>query len=258
MSACDDFLFFDLAEDWQQIASVFRESAVIGQRSNSPIPAFNLGVDIDNSYLAVLVQTTRGKPTWRFGGELRQTWDFPKGQESSVELGTIQSERTALSINKLELIKLIKPTSERFNLRYFPPPWFKDVIVIAWKYTGEVENFVKDTLFDIGNQIGIGTLDEPDNLLSKVDSLAETLSTSVDSINTAIQGLQEFQTGDFIEVLDAIERLNIDSNIVTQLNQLDAGIFTLFEALKNLIPASEANQLEQNLRTRLDLGEEFL
>lgn len=241
MSACEDFLFFDLPEDWEQIISVVKESEVIGDRSNKPIDAFDLGVNL-NSYLAILVQTTQGKPTWRFGGELRQVWNFPKGQQTSNNFGKIQSTRQVLSINKLQIIKLEKPTSDVFDLKYYPPPWFRDVIVIAWKYIGEVENFVKDTLFDIGNQLGIGTNENPDSLPKQIETLNNTLTN-----------LQ-----DFTAVIDAINGLNTDSNLLQQLNQLDAGIFTLFEALKNLIPESQASELESSLRTRLQLEDEFL
>ena len=252
MSACDDFLFFDLPEDWEQIISTVKVSEVIGDKSNKPIDAFDLGVNLNNSYLAVLIQTTQGKPTWRFGGELRQVWNFPKGQETNANLGKIQSNRQVLSINKLQIIKLEKPTSNTFDLRYYPPPWFRDVIVIAWKYIGEVENFVKDTLFDIGNQLGVGTTEPPSN------SVLTQIQTQIEALNNTLTDLQSFQSQDFVAVLDAINALNTDSNLLQQLNQLDAGIFTLFEALKNLIPESEASQLESNLRTRLDLQEEFL
>lgn len=252
MTACDDFLFFDLPEDWELIINIFKEAEIVGKTANSPINPFELEVNLDNSYLALLIQTTKGRPTWRFGGELRQVWDFPKGQQTNSNLGEIQSNRQVLSVNQLEIIKLQKPTLDSFALRYFPPPWFKDVIVIGWKYTGEIENFVKDTLFDIGNQLGVGTGEPPDN------SLLIQLQQKIDSLNTTVNSLQNLQTNDFNAVLDAIEALQTDGNLLQQLNQLDAGIFTLFEALKNLIPESEISQLETNLKTRLDLQEEFL
>ncbi len=50
----------------------------------------------------------------------------------------------------------------------------------------------------------------------------------------------------------------IDLNVVTQLNQLEAGIFTLFQSVKSLIPESEFNQLETDLRFSFELNEEFL
>ncbi len=60
MSACDDFLFFDLPEDWEQIISTVKVSEIIGDQSNKPIDAFDLGVNLNNSYLAILIQTTQG------------------------------------------------------------------------------------------------------------------------------------------------------------------------------------------------------
>ncbi len=253
-----DNVEFNLSDEWIQFVQESKTSEVVTPVSTQPIPEFSIGTQIENSYIAILIQTTQGKPTWRFGGELRQQWAFAAGADVSSQLALVASPRFGLGLNKLEIIPMLRPSIEPYQLIFKPPPWFKDVIVIAWRYTGEVENFVKDTLFDIGNQLGIGTGIQQDNLSNKIDLLNEVLNISVTSIQESIEGLQQFQTGDFIEVLSAIERLNIDSNIITQLNQLDAGIFTLFEALSNLIPASEATQLEQSLKTRLDLGEEFL
>lgn len=259
MSACDDFLFFDLPEDWEQIAQVIKQSEVIGNKSNKPIDAFDLGVNLDNSYVAVLIQTTQSKSSWRFGGELRQVWNFPKGQQTNSNFGKIKSSRQVLPINNLQIIKLVKPTSDTFDLRYYPPPWFKDVIVIAWRYIGEVENFVKDTLFDIGNQLGINDSGQSsNNILTEIQAQSELIRNSVADLNASVAALQDFQTQDFTAIIEAVNALNTDSNLLQQLNQLDAGIFTLFEALKNLIPQDQADQLEGSLRTRLDLQDEFL
>ncbi len=191
-----------------------------------------------------------GKPTWRYGGELRQVWNFPKGQETNSNLGKIQSSRQVLSINKLQIIKLEKPTSDTFDLRYYPPPWFRDVIVIAWKYNGEVENFVKDTLFDIGNSLSVANT-EPSGILADLQDQIATL-------NSTLQNFQDLQ-GDQIEILfQAIQDLEQNSNLIEQLNQLDAGVYTLFEALSLLIPSEQAQTIGTNLTTRLNLQEEFL
>ena len=80
-------------------------------------------------------------------------------------------------------------------------------------------------------------------VIEKKYNLADDLTLIKDQLST-IQ-LQE-------NVLEAI------SNLLLQLSQLDTGIFTIFEALTLLIPESETPQLESNLRTRLDLQEEFL
>ena len=68
MSACDDFLFFDLPEDWEQIARVVKQSEIVGNESNKPIDAFDLGVGLNNSYVAVLIQTTQGNLLGVLGG----------------------------------------------------------------------------------------------------------------------------------------------------------------------------------------------
>ncbi len=55
MSACDDFLFFDLPEDWEQIISTVKVSEVIGDKSHKPIDEFDLGVNLNNRPLAILI-----------------------------------------------------------------------------------------------------------------------------------------------------------------------------------------------------------
>lgn len=84
-----------------------------------------------------------------------------------------------------------------------------------------------------------------------------------ESLNFINQQLFDLSTSNLTTLTDKLTTIqdslgSIDTDVLAQLGQLDAGIFTLFEALKTLIPASEANSLEQSLKTRLDLGEEFL
>lgn len=258
MGACDDFIFFDLPEDWERIVNQSRTATIITETTHTPILPFDLGVNLAETYLAIFAQTTQGRPTWRFAGELRQVWEFPKGAQTSQTLSKIQSDPIPVFLDKLQIVELVTLTTGNFELKFQPPPWFKDVLVSVWKYNGEVDNFVKDTLFDIGNQLGVGTGGDPSSISALLETQSELITNSTETINTLISDLQASQEANYLDLIDAVNSLETDSNLLTQLNQLDAGIFTLFEAIRNLIPPSEANQLETTLRVRLDLNEEFL
>lgn len=46
--------------------------------------------------------------------------------------------------------------------------------------------------------------------------------------------------------------------ILAQLNQLDAGIYTLAEGLADLLPGDRGSEIRQQTQNRLDLNSEFL
>ena len=163
MGGCDDVINFDLSEEWEVVASVTKTAELIGENSHTPIPQISLDVNLTNTYVAVFATSTIDvKATWRYAGEIRQVYNFAAGGGSAA-LNKIQTEPTPLFINKLQVVEAKRVSDVPFDLRYQPPPWFKDCGVRVWRYTGERKNFVRDTLFDIGNQLGIGTTEVGEN-----------------------------------------------------------------------------------------------
>jgi hypothetical protein len=176
VSSLDDLIKFDLPEDWALTISRSETATIIKENTHSPIPAFDLGIQTTAPYVAIVVQTTQGKVTWKYGGELRQAWSFPSGAAIGGALNVAQSKENALFLNKVQLVKLNPNSLQPCRLRYLPPYWFKDVIIFGWEYRGTIENFVKDTLFDIGNKVGIGTLNLPDNIPNTLESIKQKLN----------------------------------------------------------------------------------
>lgn len=175
MSSLDDLIRFDIPENWELVINEIRVADFIGEESHSPIPPFDLGISLTSPYALIVVQTTQGKTTWKYAGEVRQTWNFPKGNPIGTQTSIAQSEPTQLFLNRVQLVELNPNSLQPFRLRYQPPYWFKDVIVFGWKYSGTIENFIKDSLFEIGNKVGIGTLNLPDNIPNILATIIQKL-----------------------------------------------------------------------------------
>ena len=163
MTAGQDLIFFDTPEDWDLIANRSFQAQIINENSHTPIPPQDLGVSLSEPYIAVVVGTGDGKPSWYFGGDIRQVYDFAPGSGNAI-LGAVQTEPTRLALNKLQVIDTGRISPDNYRLRYHPPYWFKSATIRVYKYVGDALNFVEDTLFSIGNALGI----DPNNPDGKI------------------------------------------------------------------------------------------
>ncbi|MDJ0593442.1 MAG: hypothetical protein QNJ72_26230 [Pleurocapsa sp. MO_226.B13] len=164
MSACQDLIFFDNSEDWELIVNETRDAVQVGENSYIPIGSFDLGVSIENKYVAVVASTTSGRPTWVFAGDITQVYDFAPGGSNPI-LGKVRPQPFKLFINRMQVIPTGRISPAPFRLQYTPPAWFKDVAIRVYAYTGDKLNFVEDALFDLGNALGIDP-NNPDGLVS--------------------------------------------------------------------------------------------
>jgi hypothetical protein len=183
MPAGTDLIYFNAPEDWELVTNETRTAEIINENSHTPIPSFDLGVSLNVDYIAVVAGTSLGKPNWFFAGDITQVYAFAPGAGNPV-LGSIKPERTRLAINRLQVVETNRISLDPFRLQYTPPSWFKNCTIRVYKYIGETENFVEDTLFDIGNALGI----DPNNPNGKI-TLA--LAAIRDEVRTSQQELSQ-------------------------------------------------------------------
>lgn len=244
MPAGTDLIFFDNSTDWELVANQVRNAQQVGENAYVPIPAFNLGLSLDTDYVAVVATTTSGKSTWQFAGDINQVYDFPVAPGNPV-LGTIQPIRTRLFINKLTLVETNRVSTDNFDLRYQPPYWFKDCAIRVYAYRGDKLNFVEDSLFQIGNALGVDE-NNPNGLL------ALSLAALRDDIDSSFNELKN----QLAEVDVASEDAQLA--LIEQINQLDAGVYTVIEAVGELLPTDRADSFKQSAQQRLNLDLGFL
>lgn len=232
--------------DWVEVANVTRSASLDESGKPQRIPSFNLNATIDKRFIAVQVTSIAAKSSWVAGGYISQKYNFP-GFSS-----TLTSHY--LKLNSINLLELKEADNYTSDLVFYPRIYFEDVQIKVWKYVGEEISFLENTLTDIQQSIDNVSLGEIDlsEIITKLNIISENLDNSyldlADDLADVIAQITETQQ----------ELANIDINVLTQLNQVDAGIFTLFEAIKNLIPPGESSDLEAALKIRLDLNEEFL
>ena len=218
MSVCDDFIAFDQSDDWEQIINITFTATILGESSYIPIGEKDLGITLTEPYIVIVVQPSEAKNTWKYGGEVRQTWSFATNNQTTNQVSVAQSKPTQLFINKPQVIATPKNSVDGFGLRYSSPTWFKQVTVIAWKYIGEIQNFTKDTLLDISNAINTGTSgnfaeisDRIEDLLTSVVTISERLTTIENAIatNTLSQETIDVIAGRLeLEVIEETSQIN--------------------------------------------------
>ena len=244
MSAGTDLIFFDNPEDWTTIVNTSRTAQSLPGNNFVPIPEFDLGVTLDEEYIAVIVGTTQGKPSWFLGGDISQSYNFAPGTGNSV-LGQIQPKRIRLALNRLQLVETNRVSTESFGLKYSPPYWFRDCTIRVYKYTGDKLNFVEDSLFDIGNALGV----DPNQNESLIGSQLQVIEELISDKFLELQLSREAE-----EQLDNLR----EQDLVRLVSQLDAGIYTVTEAVAELLPEDRAERYKEAAKNRLDLDLGFL
>ena len=244
MPAGTDLIFFDDSEDWRSVANVTREARLIATDRYAPIGSFDLGVELNTGYIAVVAGTTKGKDRWFFAGDITQVYKFPVAPANPV-LGQIKPQGTRLAINRLQLIETERVSTDNFRLQYTPPYWFRDCTIRVYSYVGDKINFVEDTLFDIGNALGTDPNTEGTALDIQFDLLEVLISEKFNQLRLENEQFQLANVQDRLDILD-------------QIGQLDAGIYTLAEGLADLLPNDRGSEIRQNAKNRLDLDLGFL
>ncbi len=187
MPAGQDLIFFGTPEDWSLIANVSKTSRTITENTHEPIAGFDLGVSLNEEYIAVIAGTTKGKSTWHFAGDIAQVYSFSPGAGNPL-LGKIQPTRTRLAINRLQLVETNRISTDSFRLKYTPPAWFKNCTVRVYKYTGDKLNFVEDTLFDIGKTLGIDPAHPEGKISLAFASLRNDFDQSFEALQRQLEG----------------------------------------------------------------------
>ena len=219
----DDF------RDWSLVATVIKDL------SRSKI--VNLGRRFESQYLIVRVSSREQKDTWNYGGKLWTT-SLVLGKEAKIH-------QIDLDLFEQELIQVPKLFNGKYSLLYQAPRYFPDVILKVWEYKGDI--------ISEGEQIDLTSVE------NKLDALTNLVNFVLNNLDDSYLNLANDLENTLNQITTIQNSLStIDLNVITQLNQLKAGIFTLFQSVRTLIPESEFNQLETDLRFSFELNEEFL
>lgn len=100
-----------------------------------------------------------------------------------------------------------------------------------------------------------GSIDEIASRLAAIESALNLLEDRTDFISDNLSDLQDIPS-QFDQLNTDITKNN--SLVFTQINQLDAGLFTLASSLGDLLSSDKKEQLESDIEKRLDLDEDFL
>lgn len=244
MPAGTDLIFFDESQDWEVVVNTSRTAQPLPGDRYVPIGSFDLGVELKTDYIAVVAGTTQGKTNWFFAGDITQVYNFAPGGTNPV-LGTIKPTRTRLAINRLQLVETNRVSTDNFRLQYTPPYWFRDCTIRVYQYTGEKLNFVEHSLFQIGNALGVDENREGGRIIEGLLALKLELENGFTELEEQLGG-------------NEVATEELQRELVVEVEQLKAGVFTLSEGLADLLPGDRGEQLRQQTQNRLDLDLGFL
>ncbi len=220
----------DSFRDWSLVATVIKDL------SRSKI--VNLGRRFESQYLIVRVSSRQQRDTWNYGGKLWTT-SLVLGKEAKIH-------QIDLDLFEQELIQVPKLFDGKYSLLYQAPRYFPDVTLKVWEYKGEI-------ITESSEQIDLT------NIENKLDGLANLVNFVLNNLDDSYLNLAG-ELGNTLNQITAVQSSlsTIDLNVVTQPLQLEAGIFTLFQSVRSLIPESEFTKLETDLRFFLELNEKFI
>ena len=188
MTAGQDLIFFDSPEDWEIVLDRTFNAVIVGENSYIPIPPQNLGLSLVEPYIAVIVTVSSKKKSWYFAGDIRQVYNFAPGSGNN-KLDIVQTERTRLAIDKLQVIDTGRIGPDNYDLSYHPPYWFKSCAIRVYKYTGDVLNFVEDSLFSIGNALGVDPNNPNGKLVLALAAIKDLINQRYDDLVARIDRL---------------------------------------------------------------------
>ena len=213
-------------QSWKLKATVIKN--IPSTEAGASIEPFTLSNTLSAEYLAIGVLVENSKKTWRDGGFVAQAFNFSSTGYDVPRKGLIRSQD--LLIDNVTIVKFPIIPNRKYTLYYFPNNYFDRVRIQVWEYIGESE--ANETKYTSLNQ-------------ESLDSISQLVESSVINNQIDVEQIASFSEQEKLE-------------IITQLSQIDAGIYTLAEGLATLLPDQQATQLLQNTKNRLDLNMGFL
>ena len=115
-------------------------------------------------------------------------------------------------------------------------------------------NSINEAVAD-GNGSNSNLDDEIISRLITMESSLNLLEDRTDSISSSLLGLENIP----LQFEQLTTEVNENNDLVlTQINQVDAGLFTLASSLGQLLPQEQRTQLQNDISIRLDLNDDFL
>lgn len=192
---------------------------------SSPTGLFNYhhftDLTLRSDALQIEITTSVASVEYKFGGELFQLWEFNNS--------TYQIAYRKLWMNNKNIVA-IEPVGNS-RLLYHPPTYLYNwtIDVKARRYEASSNN----AEIDFGE------------VLNRLDSLQQQFVLELEIINT-----------NAVDAFNSSTQQRLD--LLQQINQMDAGVYTLAEGIADLLPGDRGQEIRQNTQKRLNLDLGFL
>jgi hypothetical protein len=138
------------SNNWVLAYSTQKAAAQDATGAYFPISTISVPILLDSFFLAIRTDSQEKKATWKYGGSA--AYYLPTG----IGIGGVTESRFGevryLSLGEFTLCSVPKLANE-FELRIFPPYYFRDISVSVWMYTGAGEPTIEGKLDKIYDAI---------------------------------------------------------------------------------------------------------
>ena len=125
---------FSNANNWEPLYEVSKVANIVNSDppSYDPIPPFFCPLQFDTPTLAIYVNTSNPKMTWKSGGLVsgNVVTGIMTGGDATSEI-----HKEWLSLGKVNIIRF-PSLAESYSVKFYPPYWFKTYLIEIFQYIG--------------------------------------------------------------------------------------------------------------------------
>lgn len=122
------------SDNWSKLYEVNKTATIINSDppSHDPIPVFFCPLQFENPTLAIYVNTTEKKLTWKSGGKAAAcvVTGILAGGDATSEIA-----QRWLALNEVTICRF-PSIGGTYSVKFYPPYWFKNYFVEIFEYIG--------------------------------------------------------------------------------------------------------------------------
>jgi hypothetical protein len=144
----DPIVDFGATENWALVYNQTKNAIWINSTTYTPIPKFQLPFILNSPYLLVEAANLDAKPWWYLGCRVQQIISV------GVAPDTAGTGLIRVPVNRPKLVSFPR-YSDDYLLKIEIPPWFEQMKISIWEYTGEIKDTTEELVIERSDVIRV-------------------------------------------------------------------------------------------------------